>query len=110
MNPAAPEKTAPIRKPNAVPHPSSAVKAEQEERHDRDDGDGRVLLAQVRGGALLDRVRDLLHELVPRRLPEQPPGQIDAVQHGEQRAREREPDGMVYEEVHRSSGSGPVTN
>ena len=52
------------------------VEAEREERHDRDDRDRRVLLAQVRGGALLDGARDLLHPLVARGLLQQPPGQV----------------------------------
>ncbi len=86
------------------------VEAEQEERHDRDDRNRRVLLPQIRRSALLDRARDLLHELVPRRLSQQPPGQVDAVQHREHRARKRESDSVIYEEVHRSSGSLPITN
>ena len=48
------------------------VEADQEERHDRDDRDRRVLLAQVRRRALLHGARDLLHPLVAGRLLEQP--------------------------------------
>ena len=55
------------------------VEAEQEERDDRDDRDRRVLLLQVGRGAFLDGARDLLHPLVARRLPEQPPGQVEPV-------------------------------
>ena len=98
------------QEPEGGAPPELVVEAEQEERHDRDDRDRRVLLAQIRRSTLLDRASDLLHLLVAGGLPEQPPGQIDAVQDGEERARQREPDGMVYEEVHRSSGCGVVTN
>ena len=80
--------------------PELVVEAEQEERHDRDDRDRRVLLAQVRRGALLDRARDLLHLLVPGRLLEQPPGEVQPVQNRHGRTRKREPDGVIYEEVH----------
>jgi hypothetical protein len=76
------------------------VEAEQEERHDRDDGDRRVLLAEVRRRALLDGARDLLHALVPGGLAQQPPDEVDPVQHRHGRAREREPDGVIHEEVH----------
>ena len=44
------------------------VEPEQQERHDRHDRDRPVLLAEVRGGALLHRACDLLHALVARRL------------------------------------------
>ena len=76
------------------------VEAEQEERRDRDDRDRRVLLAEVRGRALLDGAGDLAHPLVPGRLLEQPPGEIQPVQDRHGCAHEREPDGVVYEEVH----------
>ena len=66
------------------------VEAEQEERDDRDDRDRRVLLAEVRRGALLHGAGDLLHPLVAGGLLEQPPGQIDAVRDGDARAEERE--------------------
>ena len=80
--------------------PELVVEPEQEERHDRDDRDRRVLLAQIRRGALLDRARDLLHLLVPGRLLEQPPGEVQPVQNRHGRTRKREPDGVIYEEVH----------
>ena len=80
------------------------VEAEQQERHDRDDRDRRVLLAEVRGRALLDGAGDLPHPLVARRLLEQPPGQVEAVQDRDAGADEREQDGMVNEEIHQSSG------
>ncbi len=76
------------------------VEAEQEERDDRDDGDGRVLLTQVGGCALLHRPCDLLHPFVPGRLLQQPPGQVQPVQNRHGRARERESDGVVNEKVH----------
>ncbi len=85
------------------------VEAEQEERHDRDDCDRRVLLAQVRRGAFLDRGRDLLHALVPGRLLQQPPRQVQPVQDRHGSAREREPDGVVNEEVHGPPVLPPVT-
>ena len=80
------------------------VEAEQQERHDRDSGDRRVLLAEVRGRALLHGAGDLPHPLVARRLLEQPPGQVEAVQDRDAGADEREQDGMVNEEIHQSSG------
>ena len=104
MKPAAAESIAPTRKPIAVPQPELVVEAEQQERHDRDDRDRRVLLAEVRGRALLDGAGDLLHPLVARRLLEQPPGQVEAVQDRDAGADEREQHGMVNEEVHQSSG------
>ena len=82
------------------------VEAEQEERHDGHEGDGRVLLAEVRSRALLDGAGDLPHPLVPGRLLQQPPGQVQAVRDRNARTDEREQDGMVNEEVHQSSGSG----
>ena len=85
------------------------VEAEQEERHDRDDRDRRVLLAEVRGGALLHGARDLLHALVPGRLLEQPPREVQPVQNRHGRARKREPDGVIYEEVHDPPVLPPVT-
>ena len=89
--------------------PELVVEAEQEEGHDRDDGDRRVLLAQVRRGALLDRAPDLLHLLVAGRLLEQPPREIEPVQDRHGCAREREPDGVIYEEFHGPPVLPPVT-
>ena len=58
--------------------PELRVEADREQRHDGHERDRRVLLLEVRGGALLDGTRDLLHPLVPGRLLEQPPGQVEA--------------------------------
>ena len=80
------------------------VEAEREERHDGHERDGRVLLAEVRGGALLDGAGDLPHPLVPGRLLHQPPGQVQPVQDRDARTDEREQHGMVNKEVHQSSG------
>ena len=85
------------------------VEAEQEERHDRDDRDRRVLLAEVGGGALLYGAGDLLHPLVTGRLLQQPPGEVQPVQNRHGSACEREPDGVVYEEVHDPPVLPPVT-
>ena len=89
--------------------PELVVEAEQEERHDRDDRDRRVLLAQIRRSALLNRAPDLLHLLVARRLLEQPPGEVQAIQNRHGRTRKREPDGVIYEEVHGPPVLPPVT-
>ena len=97
------------QEPECGAPPELVVEAEQEERHDRHDRDRRVLLAQIRRGALLDRARDLLHPLVARRLLQQPPGEVQPVQHRHGRTREREPDGVIYEEVHGPPVLPPVT-
>ena len=76
------------------------VEAEQQERHDRDDRDRRVLLAQVGRGALLHGARDLLHPLVAGRLLEEPRGQPQPVQHRHACADEREEHGVIHEPVH----------
>ena len=89
--------------------PELVVEPEQEERQDRHHGDRRVLLAEIRSGALLDRARDLLHLLVARRLLEQPPGEVQPVQNRHGRTRKREPDGVIYEEVHGPPVLPPVT-
>ena len=109
MKPAAAEKRAPIEEAERRSPAELVVEAEQEERHDRDDRDRRVLLAEVRGGALLYGARDLLHPLVPGRLLEQPPGEVQPVQNRHGSAYEREPDGVVYEEVHDPPVLPPVT-
>ena len=80
--------------------PELVVEPEQEERQDRYHRDRRVLLAEIRSSALLDRARDLLHLLVAGRLLEQPPGEVQPVQNRHGRTRKREPDGVIYEEVH----------
>ena len=63
------------------------VEAEQEERHDRDDRDRRVLPAQVGRGALLHGAGDLAHPLVAGRLLQQPGRQPEAVAHSDARRR-----------------------
>ena len=75
------------------------VEAEEQERHDRDGGDGHVLPAQVGGGAFLDCLGDLLHALVALRAAEQPDGQPDAVGDGDACANERKQHRMVVEEA-----------
>jgi hypothetical protein len=57
MKPAAAEKTAPIRNPNAVPQP------DPEEEDERDDRDRHVLAPKIGRGALLDGAPNLLHAL-----------------------------------------------
>ena len=79
------------------------VDAEQDERHDRDESDRRVLLLQVRRSALLDGARDLLHPLVTGRELEQPLRQVEPVGDRDQGAHERDPDSVVLEPVHRPS-------
>src|SRR4029079_15229120 len=86
--------------------PELVVEAERQERHDRDHRDRRVLLPEVRRGALLDRAGDLLHPRVARGLLQQPPGQVQAVGDRDARTDEREQYGVVNEEVHPSSESG----
>ena len=61
MKPAAPDSTAPIRKPTPTCQPRKQV--EDDEEHDADDADGDVLAAQIGLGALGDRAGDLLHAL-----------------------------------------------
>ena len=75
------------------------VEAEEQERHDRNGGDGHVLPAQVGRGAFLDCLGDLLHALVALRAAEQPDGQPDAVGNGDARANERKQHRMVVEEA-----------
>ena len=58
--------------------PELRVEADREQRHDGYERDRRVLLLEIGGGALLHGTRDRLHPLVPGRLLEQPPGQIEA--------------------------------
>ena len=62
------------------------VEAEDQERHDRDDRDRRVLAPEVRGGAFLHGARDLAHPLVAVGLLEQPVGEPDAVRDRDERA------------------------
>ena len=61
------------------------VEAEDEERDDRDGGDGDVLAPEIGRSAFLDGARDLAHSLVPGGLLEHPVGQPDAVRDGERR-------------------------
>src|SRR5450759_32119 len=76
------------------------VEADQEKRDHRDDGDRRVLLAQIGARALLDGVRDLANPLCPGRLLEQPHDQSDSVADTGGRGYKREQHGMVLKEVH----------
>ncbi len=76
------------------------VEAEDQERHDRDHGDRRVLALEVGLGPLLDRAPDLEHPLRPRRLLQQPPGQPNAKGDRDQRADDREAHGVLVEELH----------
>ena len=62
MKPVAPESTAPSAKPTAVF--SAEENADQYRQHDAGDGDGRVLLLQIGGGAFLDRGCDFTHPLI----------------------------------------------
>ena len=63
MKPAAPDSTAPIRKPIAD-QPAEQT-ADDDEDHDADDGDGGVLAREIGLRALLDRRGDLLHPALP---------------------------------------------
>jgi hypothetical protein len=88
------------QEPERGPPAELVVDADQDERHDRDHRDRRVLLAQVRGRTFLNGVGDLAHPLVPGRLLEQPPGQIEPVRHGNAGTDEAEEDGMIPEPAH----------
>jgi hypothetical protein len=77
------------------------VDAEQDERHDCDDRDRRVLLLQVGRSALLDGTRDLPHFLVPGGLSKQPPGQIDPVPHSDAGTDKAEEHRVMHEPIHR---------
>src|SRR5439155_840848 len=85
------------------------VEAEEEERHDRDGGDGRVLTPQVGGSPFLDGLGDLPHALVAVRAAQQPNGQPDAVGDGDARADERKQHRMVVEEAPDDQRSYPLT-
>ena len=85
MKPVAPDSTAPIRKPTAA---NLAEQDEQQHEHDdADDGDGRVLAAQIGGRAFLDGLRDLLHARSAGIGGHDPRRGDDAVQHGDDAAR-----------------------
>ena len=101
MKPAAADSDRADEEADRRPPAERVVEAEQEERHDRDDGDRRVLAAQVRGGALLHGARDLLHPLVAGRLPQEPDGEAEAVEDGCARAQQREQHGVIHEPTHR---------
>ena len=88
MKPQAPESTAPMTKPTAVGQPSED--ADDDEQHDADDGDGRVLALEVGDRALLDRRGDLLHARVAGGQAQDARDLPDAVDDGEKRADERE--------------------
>ena len=68
---------------------------DQDGEEDEDDGDRLELPFEVRLGALLDRLGDLLHAIRALRLREHPAGQEQPVQHGGSAADERNQDGMV---------------
>ncbi len=76
------------------------VEAEDEERHDRDERDRRVLLPQVGRSAFLDGARDLPHPLVSGRLLEQPPGQIEPVPNGHGSADQADEHSVMHEPIH----------
>ena len=61
MKPAAPDSTAPIRKPIAASAPSRNQRPSEDD--DADDGDGRVLAREIGLRAFGDRGGDLLHFL-----------------------------------------------
>ena len=61
MKPAAPDSTAPMAKPMATRMPEQI--GDDDEQHDADDGDGRVLAAEIGLRAFGDGARDLLHAL-----------------------------------------------
>ena len=89
-----------MRNPTAVPQPELVVQPEQQERHDGDDGDRRVLTAEVGGGALLHGLRDLLHALGAFRAAHQPDREIDAEADCNAAADQGEQNGVVSEERH----------
>ena len=68
------------------------VEAEDEERHDRDDRDRRVLPPQVRGRAFLHGTRDLAHAFVAVGLLQKPEGEPDSVRDRDERADQGEHD------------------
>ena len=59
MKPAAPDRTAPIRKPIATICPEKPE--ERDEEHDADDGDRQILALEIGLRAFGDRAGDLLH-------------------------------------------------
>ena len=72
---------------------------DDEEEDDGDEGDRRVLAAEVGGCALLHGLRDLLHPLCSGRKPEEPERLENAVDDRDARTDERDQDGMVSDEV-----------
>ena len=98
------------READRRPPAELAVEPDHEERHHGDARDRDVLPAQVGGGALLDRARDLLHPLASRRLAQQPRGEVEPESDRDARADERERNSVVIEEIHQASGLNyPVT-
>src|SRR4029453_16522690 len=85
--------------PHPPPPAQLVVKADQEERHDRDDRDRLVLAPKVRGCTLLNGLRDLLHALVSGRQVQQPERERDAVRDGGASTEEREQDCVISEEA-----------
>ena len=67
---------------------------------DADDGDRRVLAAEIGGGAFLDGGADLDHALVARRHGEHLAAGEDSVEHGDQAADHRD-----VKQVHRVHAS-----
>src|SRR5262249_55450542 len=74
------------------------VEADQEEGHDRDETDRRVLAPEVGGRALLYRAADLAHPLTARGLLEHPYRQPDPERDRCAGAEEREQHGVMVEE------------
>src|SRR2546429_1149012 len=85
------------------------VEAEEQERQERDRGDGRVLPAQIGGCAFLNSLGDLSHALVAVRAAEQPDGQPHAVADGDAGADERKQHRVVVEEAPDDQRSYPLT-
>ena len=70
--------------------------AEDDEQHHADDRDRRVLPVQVGAGALLDRRGDFLHACVACGLRDDPPCHENAVEHGDDAGRDREPERSLH--------------
>src|SRR5207302_5806894 len=79
------------------------VKAEQEERRDRDEADRHVLAREVGCRAFLHRLADLAHALAAGRPAEHPDGQPDSESDRHARAEERKQHGVVVEKPAQSA-------
>ena len=64
--------------------------ADDDEQHDADDRDRRVLAVEIGARAFLDRRGDLLHALVAGGLGQDPADRPDAVENREDRADQRD--------------------